>query len=140
LAELLGPCYLLMDEVARRDGYTPAERARFVARLPKRDRRALEAYRDGVHAFTTAITTDSARLPFEFGGRAAASLDGRRFGRRDDPGGSHVVGDHWIKSVRRDFIVPREWSWHLRDLCRNSRSVPRMDLELPFVTMTHRPQ
>jgi penicillin amidase len=51
LAELLGLGYLLMDEVARRDGYTPAERARFVARLPKRDRRALEAYRDGVHAF-----------------------------------------------------------------------------------------
>jgi len=68
LAEVLGPGYLLMDEVARRDGYTAAERARFFARLPKRDRRALEAYRDGVNAFVAAVTIDPARLPLEFGG------------------------------------------------------------------------
>src|SRR5215813_1463166 len=32
LAETLGPDYLLMDEVVRRDGYTTAERDRFAAR------------------------------------------------------------------------------------------------------------
>src|SRR5215470_11755993 len=66
LAELLGPGYLLMDEVARRDGYTPVERARFFAHLDPRDRRALEAYRDGVNAFIAEVTLDRTRLAFEF--------------------------------------------------------------------------
>src|SRR5213593_1075773 len=51
LAEMLGPDFLLMDQVVRRDGYTNDERNRFAARLAARDRRALEAYRDGVNAF-----------------------------------------------------------------------------------------
>jgi len=68
LAEMLGPDFLLMDEVSRRDGYTAAERLRFFAHLPKRDRRALEAYRDGVNAFIAALTVDPTRLPFEFVG------------------------------------------------------------------------
>jgi penicillin amidase len=68
LAENLGPDYLLMDEVARRDGFTAAERARFYAKLPRRDRRSLEAYRDGVNAFIQAVTADPTRLPFEFVG------------------------------------------------------------------------
>ena len=54
LAESLGPDYLLMDEVVRRDGYTERERDRFFARLAPRDRHALEAYRDGVNAFIAA--------------------------------------------------------------------------------------
>lgn len=70
LAENLGAGYLAMDVVARRDGYTATERARFFARLPRRDRRALEAYRDGVNAFVHAVTFDSSRLPFEFFGSA----------------------------------------------------------------------
>src|SRR4029077_11420516 len=70
LAEMLGGDYLLMDEVARRDGYTAAERGRFFAHLSRRARRALEAYRDGVNAFVAAITLDPTRVPFEFFGVA----------------------------------------------------------------------
>ena len=40
LAETLGPSYLLMDEVVRRDGYTLAELHRLFARLSARDRRS----------------------------------------------------------------------------------------------------
>jgi penicillin amidase len=72
LAEMLGPDYLLMDEVVRRDGYTEAERGRFFARLARRDRHALEAYRDGVNAFIAEITADPQRLPFEFLGAPPA--------------------------------------------------------------------
>lgn len=72
LAENLGPDFLLMDEVVRRDGYTAEERAHFFARLPGRDRGALEAYRDGVNAFIAAVTADPARLPFEFAGKPPA--------------------------------------------------------------------
>ena len=43
LAERLGPDYLLMDEVARRDGFTRDERTRLFAALRARDRRAAEA-------------------------------------------------------------------------------------------------
>jgi penicillin amidase len=66
LAEMLGPDYLLMDRVVRRDGYTVAELERFAARLTARDRRGLEAYRDGVNAYIAAVTMDRDRLPFEF--------------------------------------------------------------------------
>src|SRR5215468_900874 len=68
LTEALGPGYLLMDEVVRRDGFTAAERRRLFARLAARDRRALEAYRDGVNAFIAEATAAPQRLPFEFGG------------------------------------------------------------------------
>src|SRR5215468_8018205 len=68
LAETLGPDYLLMDEVVRRDGYTAAERRRLFERLAARDRRSLEAYRDGVNAFIAEVTADPRRLPIEFGG------------------------------------------------------------------------
>src|SRR5262249_57690879 len=40
LAETLGPSYLLMDEVVRRDGYTSAELHKLFARLSARDRRS----------------------------------------------------------------------------------------------------
>jgi penicillin G amidase len=72
LAETLGAGYLLMDEVVRRDGFTAAERAGFFRRLAKRDRRALEAYRDGVNAFIAEATAEPQRLPVEFGGVAPA--------------------------------------------------------------------
>jgi len=72
LAETLGSGYLLMDEVVRRDGYTAAERARFFHRLASRDRRALEAYRDGVNAFIARVTAEPRQLPAEFGGVAPA--------------------------------------------------------------------
>jgi penicillin amidase len=72
LADMLGSGYLLMDEVVRRDGFTAAERARFFRRLAPRDRRALEAYRDGVNAFIAQVTSDPRRLPVEFSGVAPA--------------------------------------------------------------------
>jgi penicillin G amidase len=72
LAEMLGSGYLLMDEVVRRDGFTPAERGHFFRRLAARDRRALEAYRDGVNAFIAQVTAEPRRLPVEFGGTAPA--------------------------------------------------------------------
>jgi penicillin amidase len=72
LAEMLGSGYLLMDEVVRRDGFTPVERGHFFRRLAARDRRALEAYRDGVNAFIAQVTAEPRRLPVEFGGSAPA--------------------------------------------------------------------
>jgi len=72
LAEMLGSGYLLMDEVVRRDGFTPAERGHFFRRLAARDRRALEAYRDGVNAFIARVTAEPRQLPVEFGGTAPA--------------------------------------------------------------------
>lgn len=72
LAELLGPTYLLMDEVVRRDGYTAAERDAFFRRLAPRDRGALLAYRDGVNAFIEHVTVDRSLLPFEFVGSPPA--------------------------------------------------------------------
>jgi len=72
LAELLGPDFLLMDQVARRDGYTADERAPFFAALDRRDRRSLEAYRDGVNALIAEVTIDPTRLPFEFLGTPPA--------------------------------------------------------------------
>ena len=72
LAETLGPSYLLMDEVVRRDGYTTAELRKLFARLSARDRRSLEAYRDGVNEFIAEVTADPQRLPLEFGGVAPA--------------------------------------------------------------------
>jgi len=70
LAELLGGSYLLMDEVVRRDGYTAAELRGMLERLGRRDRGALEAYRDGVNAFIAEVTAEPQRLPVEFGGTA----------------------------------------------------------------------
>src|SRR5262249_12221561 len=68
LAEMLGPGYLLMDEVVRRDGYTAAERRRLFERLAARDRRSLEADRDRGDAVIAEGTADPRRLPVEFGG------------------------------------------------------------------------
>src|SRR5436190_10647684 len=72
LAEMLGPDFLLMDEVVRRDGLTPKELGRQLARLSRRNRRALEAYRDGVNAFIEKVTLDPRLLPFEFLGKPPA--------------------------------------------------------------------
>src|SRR5262245_25398744 len=72
LAETLGPSYLLMDEVVRRDGYTSAELHKLFARLSARERRSLEAYRDGVNKFIAEVTAAPQRLPLEFGGVAPA--------------------------------------------------------------------
>ena len=72
LAERLGPDYLLMDEVVRRDGYTAAERARIFRRLPARTRHMFEAFRDGANAFIARVTLDPMRLPLEFAGTPPA--------------------------------------------------------------------
>jgi penicillin amidase len=66
LAAMLGPDYLPMDEVARRDGFTEEELTAFIHRLSPRDRRTLTAYRDGVNAYLREVTLDPTRLPFEF--------------------------------------------------------------------------
>ncbi|HYR96867.1 MAG TPA: penicillin acylase family protein [Candidatus Binatus sp.] len=66
LAQRLGPSYLLMDQVARRDSFPLDEREGFFRHLSRRNRRSLEAYRDGVNAFIAKVTMDSTQLPFEF--------------------------------------------------------------------------
>src|SRR5262249_59287374 len=63
LAETLGPSYLLMDEVVRRDGYTSAELHKLFARLSARERRSLEAYRDGGNKFIPEGTAAPPRPP-----------------------------------------------------------------------------
>ncbi|HJQ85749.1 MAG TPA: penicillin acylase family protein [Candidatus Binatia bacterium] len=68
LAELLGVDYVLMDQVSRRDGLLPEELERAFGRLARRDRRSIEAYRDGVNAFIEKVTLDPRLLPFEFFG------------------------------------------------------------------------
>src|SRR5262249_34460153 len=75
LAEMLGPDYLLMDEVNRRDGFTLDERQQIFGRLGPRDRRLIEAFRDGVNAFIERVTVDPALLPFEFTGTPPAPWD-----------------------------------------------------------------
>lgn len=72
LAERLGSDYLLMDQVARRDGFTRDERTAMFQALSGRDRRALDAYRDGVNAFIEKVTLDPRLLPFEFLGQVPA--------------------------------------------------------------------
>ena len=72
LSAFLGASYLLMDQVVRRDSYTNAEHRRFFEELSVRDRRSLEAYRDGVNAFIAAVTADHTRLSFEFFGTPPA--------------------------------------------------------------------
>ncbi|HYY05837.1 MAG TPA: penicillin acylase family protein, partial [Candidatus Limnocylindria bacterium] len=67
-----GPDFLVMDEVVRRDGLTPRELERQLARLSRRNRRVLEAYRDGVNAFIEKVTLDPRLLPFEFLGHPPA--------------------------------------------------------------------
>src|SRR5262249_24917334 len=76
LAETLGPSYLLMDEVVRRDGYTSAELHKLFARLSAQDRRSLEAYSDGVKQFIAGGTAAPQRVPPEVGGGAAAPRTG----------------------------------------------------------------
>jgi penicillin G amidase len=66
LAEMLGADFVAMDRVVRRDGFTAEEREEAVRRLSPRNRRALEAYRDGVNAFIAKVTADPMLLPFEF--------------------------------------------------------------------------
>jgi penicillin G amidase len=77
LAEALGPGYLRMDEVVRRDGFTAAELDRLYRRLPARSRRSLEAYRDGVNAFIADATVNPAKLALEFGGVPPAPWETR---------------------------------------------------------------
>src|SRR5262245_31516701 len=99
LSEMLGADYLHMDEIVRRDGLTAAEREKIFRRLPRRNRRAVEAYRDGVNAFIADVTLDPRKLPLEFGGIApipwasddtvaAAILENTVFGAS---GGQEVV-------------------------------------------------
>jgi penicillin amidase len=75
LAEMLGASYLTMDEVTRRDLYTHAELQQMFARLPQRDRSAIESYRDGVNAYIAKVTLDPSLLPFEFTGTPPAPWD-----------------------------------------------------------------
>jgi len=72
LAEMLGPDFLLMDEVVRRDGFTTDELEHFFRALPTGDQRSLEAYRDGVNAFIEKVTLQHRLLPFEFLGKPPA--------------------------------------------------------------------
>ncbi len=67
LAALLGPAFLRMDEVVRRDAPAPAERAAMVRRLSARDRQALQDYVDGVNGFIARVTVDPGLRPREFG-------------------------------------------------------------------------
>ncbi|HTC23950.1 MAG TPA: penicillin acylase family protein, partial [Gemmatimonadales bacterium] len=75
LAALLGPSYLAMDEVVRRDGFAASERRRLFEHLSPRDRRVLEAYRDGVNAFVRKVTLDPSLLAFEFVGVPPAAWE-----------------------------------------------------------------
>jgi penicillin amidase len=67
-----GMDFLPMDKVARRDGFTAAERVQLYRRLPARDRQALAAYRDGVNAFIAKVTANPQLLPLEFLGTPPA--------------------------------------------------------------------
>ena len=66
LAQLLGPSYLQMDIVTRRDSETAAERAAQISALTPSNRAALQSYVDGVNAVITRDTDDSTQMPAGF--------------------------------------------------------------------------
>ena len=65
LAEVLGPTFLDMDKVNRRDGFTDAEFAKQVRALGGRARIAFQAFADGVNRYLTEMSTDASKRPAE---------------------------------------------------------------------------
>lgn len=66
-SELFGPVTSPTDKVTRFFGYTEAERTRFIAAYPERARALLQAYVDGINAWTAAVIADPAgKLPLEY--------------------------------------------------------------------------
>ena len=66
LADLLGPDYLQMDLLTRRDSEAPAERTQAIAALDASQRESLQAYADGVNAVISADEMDPGSLPAGF--------------------------------------------------------------------------
>jgi len=66
LSELLGPSYLEMDELTRRDSETGAERQAQVDALPPGQRQSLQRYADGINAVIQRDTLDPSQLPAGF--------------------------------------------------------------------------
>lgn len=67
LADLLGPDYLTMDLVTRRDSETDAERRQAIAsELTAGQRESLQAYADGINAVIAKVSTDPGSMPAGF--------------------------------------------------------------------------
>ena len=66
LSDLLGPAYVQMDLVSRRDSESPAERQAEVNALPPGQRRSLQAYADGINAVIQRDTTSPSLMPTGF--------------------------------------------------------------------------
>jgi len=67
LADLLGPDYLQMDVLTRRDSETEAERAQALAsELTPGQRESLHAYADGINAVIDADSLDPSSMPAGF--------------------------------------------------------------------------
>jgi penicillin amidase len=66
LSDLLGPAYVQMDIVTRRDSETRAERQAEIDALPAGQRRSLQAYADGINAVIQRDSANPSRLPTGF--------------------------------------------------------------------------
>jgi penicillin G amidase len=66
LADLVGPNYLQMDLVTRRDSETAADRAAAINTLTPQLREALHAYSDGINAVITHDQQSPSQLPAAF--------------------------------------------------------------------------
>jgi penicillin G amidase len=66
LSDLLGPDYLQMDLITRRDTETARERAAAIATLTRDQRKSLQAYADGINAIIAHDQQDSSQLPAGF--------------------------------------------------------------------------
>jgi penicillin amidase len=66
LSDLLGPDYLQMDILTRRDTETASERGEAMARLTAGQRQSLGAYADGINAVIDQDQADPSRLPAGF--------------------------------------------------------------------------
>ena len=66
LSDLLGPAYLQMDVVTRRDSETPAERQAEVDALPPGQRASLQAYANGINAVIQRDTLNPSLMPTGF--------------------------------------------------------------------------
>jgi penicillin amidase len=66
LSDLLGPDYLTMDVVTRRDSETDGERHAQVAALPPGQQRSLQSYADGINAVIQRDSGDPSKLPAGF--------------------------------------------------------------------------
>jgi hypothetical protein len=66
LSELLGPDYLTMDQITRRDSETAAERQAEIASLSPGQQHSLQAYADGINAVIERDTLDPTEMPAGF--------------------------------------------------------------------------